>query len=79
MRDSESEGRHGMESRNESEIRIRARAGRAGANSRLGKSNGEGFSWKPFGLLGTSDKGYWSDFAILPCRDGKARRIESGT
>lgn len=23
--------------------------------------------------------GFWSDFDIIPCRDGKARRIESGT
>jgi DNA (cytosine-5)-methyltransferase 1 len=23
--------------------------------------------------------GFWDDFAIIPCRDGKSRRIESGT
>jgi DNA (cytosine-5)-methyltransferase 1 len=23
--------------------------------------------------------GYWSDFDLIPCRDGKARRVESGT
>lgn len=29
--------------------------------------------------VGGSNPGFWSDFDILPCTDGKARRVESGT
>ena len=25
------------------------------------------------------DHGFWSDFDLIPCADGKARRVESGT
>ncbi len=86
MGDSEIEGRHGMESRNESEIRIRARAGRACANGRMGDADSSGLS-EQCGTITVSQKQLaaelrshpWDNFAILPCRDGKARRIESGT
>ena len=31
------------------------------------------------GLGERREPGFWNDFAITPCRDGKSRRIESGT
>jgi DNA (cytosine-5)-methyltransferase 1 len=29
--------------------------------------------------MGASREGYWSAFDLLPCLDGKTRRIESGS
>lgn len=47
-----------------------------GERGRRGQSGREdaGDAWKP-GEIGHA----WSNFDIIPCRDGKARRIESGT
>lgn len=45
----------------------------------MGDAMREGRKGQSFGLLGPGDKGDWSNYDILPCTDGKARRVESGT
>ena len=39
----------------------------------------EGCARQSLGLMGASSQGSWSNFDILPCTDGKSRRVESGT
>jgi DNA (cytosine-5)-methyltransferase 1 len=53
--------------------------GRCGNSRGVGDTNEQGCSREPLGQLGASDKGNWTDFQLTPCRDGKSRRIESGT
>ena len=50
-----------------------------GSARRLGDAMREGRPRQSLGLLGPGDKGHWSDFDILECTDGKARRIESAS
>ena len=45
----------------------------------LADTNQIGRERLPLGLLGEGDQNYWAGFDILPCTDGKARRIEPGT
>jgi len=62
--------------RDTSDILETARSGEA---SGLADSVRKGLAWESFRQLGASNQGSWADFEILPCLDGKARRIESGT
>ncbi len=39
----------------------------------------KGREGEPFGLLGASHKGSWSNFGVVQCLDGKARRFEPGS
>jgi len=45
----------------------------------MGNADEQGRAGQPLGQLGTVHQGDWSTFDILPCTDGKARRVESGT
>ena len=45
----------------------------------LGDADVEGCTRQSLGLMGASSQGSWADFDILPCTDGKSRRVESGT
>ena len=50
-----------------------------GTDSGVGDAMREGRAGQSLGLMGAGSEGHWIDFDILPCRDGKARRVESGT
>lgn len=50
-----------------------------GAVGGLADSGEQGRAGQSLGLMGASGEGHWSKFDIIPCRDGKARRVESGT
>lgn len=49
------------------------RADNRGCDARGGTQGGAERSWHDGGL------GFWSDFDLIPCADGKARRVEPGT
>ncbi len=56
----------------------------AGGDGRVEHSEGDGREGRHLRGDGepqdrTTEAGAWSDFDIIPCRDGKSRRIESGT
>lgn len=46
----------------------------------MGNTDEQGFKRESLKLLGQGDQGnFWSRYDLLPCTDGKSRRIESGT
>ncbi len=51
----------------------------AGRDVGVGDTMREGRQGQSLGLLGASGEGHWGNFDILPCRDGKWRRVETGT
>jgi len=58
--------------------RIRlANTSSAGREGRVG-SRSSGEEGQPNGYTGERGGNLWSDFDLIPCRDGKARRVESG-
>ena len=46
---------------------------------RVGNADVERLTRESLGLVGTGHQAHWLDCDILPCLDGKIRRIESGT
>jgi DNA (cytosine-5)-methyltransferase 1 len=64
----QSRGEHGQQPEDSSSGRLEYAAG----NGR------EQWGPKPDGVIAAAARA-WSDFDVLPCADGKARRVESGT
>lgn len=53
-------------------------AGRSGLEEREGQPGHDGSERQAPERAGC-DAGFWSDFDVIACRDGKARRVESGS
>ncbi len=47
--------------------------------SRLGDSKRSGLPRESLSMLGSVDQGFWDVFDLLPCLDGKSRRVEPGS
>lgn len=50
-----------------------------GCPGRLGDSKRSGLPRESLSMLGSVDQGFWDVFDLLPCLDGKSRRVEPGS
>jgi DNA (cytosine-5)-methyltransferase 1 len=84
--ESQSKGRTGMESECEGGIGIGSRIGSNISNGGMGDANLPRSQGRNIGrhsanqrIVGEAGLGHWEKFDLIPCRDGKTRRVESGT
>jgi len=45
----------------------------------MGDADGQGRGGQSLAIVGAGGENHWSEFDLIPCRDGKSRRVEPGT